>query len=332
MHKRWFVVVASVMALCTLFAVFVSSNGTARALATPATSTITLAPDFTGTATFAEASGKTTVTISIAGLPANSSHAAHIHVGTSCASNGAVVYPLTDVVADATGKGTSTTLVNVALSAFADANHYVNVHDLSSAGGVGRSIVCGEVASGATSAALVGASGKAVITDTGNGTTSVNLTVIGLQPSTSHATHIHVGTCEAQGAVVYPLTTLTADASGMATSSTSVAAPYSAIADGNHYVNVHVRGPNDNPAVGYGITCGDIAAAAVPPTAVPATATALPPAPTPTPSVPGLPNTGTAPAATATTSSPMPLFALALAFVVAGCVGAMFVARRTRRA
>ena len=52
--------------------------------------------------------------------------------------------------------------------------------------------------------------GTGVITDNGDGTIKVVMTMQGLEPG-DHIDHIHTGSCAAQGAVVYPLTNLTAE-------------------------------------------------------------------------------------------------------------------------
>ncbi|WP_429420514.1 CHRD domain-containing protein [Nocardia sp. GAS34] len=67
------------------------------------------------------------VDLTATGLPANSAHAVHIHKGT-CAAQGDVVYPLPDLQADASGKGTVSTTVQNVTTAPPATGWYVNVH------------------------------------------------------------------------------------------------------------------------------------------------------------------------------------------------------------
>ena len=343
---------------------------TATATTAPGSSTngltIVLLPDITATATFAQgsAANTTVVTITATSLTTpNSGHAAHIHTGTACAVNGPIAYPLNDVIFDANGKGTSTTTVNAALNTINDGNHYVNVHDTTMAAmppDGGRGIFCGVIPSGATSAPMTSPLGTAVLSDNGNGTTNVKVSVIGLDTDPKylqHAEHIHSGTCTAEGPVVYPLPELTADAMGMATASATVNAALSTIADGKHYVNVNVRGANDPGGIGYGITCGTVVAAAVPGTTTPgttvagtttapatATMTVMPTdtvmpidtaVPATTAALPGFPNTGhgtTGNGSIDASSSVLPLLLLAVALaVVVGAGGVLFARGRASR-
>ncbi len=64
-----------------------------------------------GTATFAEADGKVTVTVSLTGFTSGVSQPAHLHVG-ACPGVGAVKYPLANIM-----NGTSVTTLDVTLAA-----------------------------------------------------------------------------------------------------------------------------------------------------------------------------------------------------------------------
>jgi Cu/Zn superoxide dismutase len=63
--------------------------------------------------------------------------------------------------------------------------------------------------------------GTATISAEGTGI-KVSIKLSGFAPNTDHAGHIHQGKCEAQGPIIYPLTTLTAGASGAGTADTSL--------------------------------------------------------------------------------------------------------------
>ena len=81
----------------------------------------------TGTGQVYKGSGSFTVSIQIHGLKANSSHVSHVHVG-SCAKPGGVAYALLQVVADAAGNATATSIVAEYYS-MPSKGWYVNVHN-----------------------------------------------------------------------------------------------------------------------------------------------------------------------------------------------------------
>jgi hypothetical protein len=63
----------------------------------------------TGTVTIQDQAGAgSTVTVALQGLPPNSQHAGHVHVG-SCAAQGAILAGLNPITADAQGAGSATT-------------------------------------------------------------------------------------------------------------------------------------------------------------------------------------------------------------------------------
>ena len=68
-----------------------------------------------------------TVAATASGLVAGSAHAVHIHLG-SCASQGAVKYPLNDLVASPTGTAETTTVIQNVDQAPPASGWYVNVH------------------------------------------------------------------------------------------------------------------------------------------------------------------------------------------------------------
>jgi hypothetical protein len=91
----------------------------------------------------------------------------------------------------------------------------------------------------------------AVMTSTTPGMMTVAVTVSGLKPNTTHAEHIHSGSCANQGPVVYPLANLVADAQGdaMAISTIKVgSAPTKGF-----YVNVH-----DTDSAMTVLACGNL--------------------------------------------------------------------------
>jgi hypothetical protein len=79
-----------------------------------------------GSAQVVPGAGAFQLTVRLRGLPPNSDHIAHIHLG-SCAANGAIDVPLQPLVADGSGNATSVTTVNKAY-AIPPAGWYANVH------------------------------------------------------------------------------------------------------------------------------------------------------------------------------------------------------------
>lgn len=216
-----------------------------------------------------------TVQLTLVGLAPGSMHPAHIHTG-SCANQGNVVHPLTTVVADSHGDATASTMVKVA-GGIPASGWYVNVHNgpgLAPADTQFLPIVCGDVANSNTSTSAAqsvmvtmnaappasagqAATGMAKLTLSGTQLTIV-VTISGLAPNSMHPAHIHAGTCESQGAVLYPLTTIAADASGNATVTTTVTIKESAIPSTGWYVNVH-RDPDLTTSTGFDpIACGNV--------------------------------------------------------------------------
>jgi CHRD domain len=91
----------------------------------------------------------------------------------------------------------------------------------------------------------------------GAGSFTVSIQIHGLKPSSSHISHVHIGTCAKQGNVAYALLQVIADSSGNATATTTVPEYFSMPALG-WYVNVHV-GPDFSEAeYAPSISCGDL--------------------------------------------------------------------------
>lgn len=248
--------------------------------ATPVTSTTTASatlkhvPNGMATLNWDPSSHALTVKITLTGLAPSSTHPSHIHTG-SCSNQGAVIHPLQNIVADATGNATVTSTISNVMNGIPASGWYVNVHN-----GPGLSpaeqflpIVCGDVANSSTSTsaaqsvqvpltaapgASVGqaASGKAQLSLSGT-TLTVTVTLSGLEPNSMHAAHIHKGSCESQGAVIYPLDNVVADASGNANVMTTVN-NVSSIPSSGWYVNVH-RTTALSTQTGFDpIACGNV--------------------------------------------------------------------------
>src|SRR5215471_14920014 len=88
---------------------------------------------------------------------------------------------------------------------------------------------------------------------------TVKISLVGLAPSSMHPSHIHTGSCANQGNVIYPLTTLVADAHGVASATTVVNNVANGIPATGWYVNVH-NGPGLSTNDQFlPIVCADVA-------------------------------------------------------------------------
>lgn len=253
-----------------------ASGSTSKNQKMQARATLNHVPGGTSDLTWTAANQTLTVQIWMSGLAPNSSHPAHIHKG-NCNSDGAIVFPLNPVKADATGVGASVTTITGDTKAIPQSSWYINVHD----GGTGLTpaiqdtpIACGNIVNpgastttdqsvhlvlGSALSSNQSALGTTKLSLDGNKLT-VQITLGGLVPNSTHIAHIHKGSCELQGAVVYPLNPIVADASGNATSTTTVDQVTSIPASG-WYVNVHFGGTMQDVSTQTGddpIACGDV--------------------------------------------------------------------------
>lgn len=247
-----------------------TSTSTSRNMASAA---LKHAPVGAATIGWDPASHGLTVKLSLVGLAPSSTHPADINSG-SCVKRGPVVYPLNNVLADARGVGSSTTTIQN-IKTIPASGWFVNVHNgpgLATADEA-VSIVCNDLAfpnisSTKMSSMLVPlnaaqgsagnekASGTAQLALSGS-TLTVKLTLNGLQPHSSHAAHIHAGTCQSQGAVIYTLSNVVAGATGNASETTTIKNVKSIPASG-WYVNVHY-GTNIATQTGFNpIACGNV--------------------------------------------------------------------------
>jgi hypothetical protein len=215
-----------------------------------------------------------TVTLYVSGLQANTVHPAHIHTG-NCLSDGAIIYPLTNVVANAAGNAVSRTVISGVKGGIPATGWYINVHvgPTISTPAQGAAVTCGNIANSNTSVAAA----QSVTTTLGvtpspnqnaygltflalkGSTLTVYTTVYHLVPGSSHAAHIHLGSCEYQtpGSVLYPLTTLTANDRGVARSVTTING-VGAIPAAGWYVNIH-GGTDLSTQTGFDpIACGNV--------------------------------------------------------------------------
>ena len=271
------IVIAGLLLSLTLI---VAACGTAgQQTTTNANATLGHVPSGTTDITWNAANRTMTVKVSISGLAPKSTHPEHIHKG-DCNSDGKILFALNPIEANAKGVGTSETTFNNVTTGIPQSGWYLNVHN----GGTGltaalqsMAIACGNIINAnasttsdqsvhlilsTTSSSDQAAAGSAQLSLTNNKLT-VKVTLSNLVPNSTHIAHIHTGTCQAQGAVLYPLSPIVADASGNGTSTTTVD-QVTSIPGSGWYVNVHLGGTKDELSTQTGddpIACGNVVTA-----------------------------------------------------------------------
>ena len=261
--------------LCVISALLLAACSTnSNPTSTPVNASATLKHGPLGSANLMwdPSSHTLTVWLSMTGFAPNSTHPAHIHAG-SCTKAGGVLYPLQDVVADAHGSATVTSIINNVMQGIPATGWYINVHN-----GPGLSpdvqflpIACGDISNPNPSIKTVqhvqvtitgasspnqSASGTAQLMFA-NGTLTVKLSVTGLVPHSWYMAHIHAGSCTSEGKIVYGLKPIQADASGNG-SSTTVLTGVSSIPDSDWYINVHLTLDMTTQFGNDPIACGDV--------------------------------------------------------------------------
>ncbi|AOW91929.1 hypothetical protein BFN03_02365 [Rhodococcus sp. WMMA185] len=223
-----------------------------------------------------------TATIDMHGFTPNSSHAMHIHPGTCANQTQPPSVPFPDISADADG-AVQQTVVSDPVPEGIPTESYLNIH-LAPSAELGAPtdvsftpISCADIPADTTSAGpadldmqtppLEGQTPRGTATlnyNSDDRTLGVEVDVTGLQPDSTHAVHVHSGSCAAQGDVVYPVPDLQADESGSATSTTTIDDVDSPPPATGWYVNVHMGASdqiadNGTPTMLFApILCGDV--------------------------------------------------------------------------
>ena len=99
------------------------------------------------------------------------------------------------------------------------------------------------------------ASGKIMVTATSTSTT-IALVITGLASDSSHISHVHSGSCQQPGGILYALNQVVADGTGAADTRTTIQARYPP-ASGHWYVVVHA-GPDMQGTNATYLMCGNL--------------------------------------------------------------------------
>ncbi len=235
----------------------------------------------TGTASLSWQAATTTltVTINLTGLAPNSVHPAHIHSGM-CGQNGPAKYMLRPIRADRYGNASSTTVIRNVSDGIPPGGWSINIHNgpgMTQSSVAARNqdalIACGNIFnpnaySGfdqTTSLQFVPtadvnqmAYGFANLYIRSN-TLYVEVYLRNLEPFSTHAAHIHYGSCEHQGGVAYMLHDVQVDANGDGASFTAISG-ISSIPTSGWYLNAHMGDSSQlGTQTGFDpIACGDI--------------------------------------------------------------------------
>lgn len=219
-----------------------------------------------------------TAALKMVGFTPGSSHAMHIHQG-SCATQGDVLVPFPDVTADGGGAIDTTVTSSQPSAAGLATGTFLNIHLAAAAqmGGPGSlgytPISCADITPAASTTVTMAPppqpgghpQGSAKLTyDPSKKTLSVDATASGLVAGSDHAEHIHLGSCDAQGAVKYPLNDLVASPTGAAETTTVIQNVDQAPPASGWYFNVHLGSSsqieqNGQPTLYFQpIICGNI--------------------------------------------------------------------------
>ncbi|MCW2688253.1 MAG: hypothetical protein JWR37_3143 [Mycobacterium sp.] len=216
--------------------------------------------------------------LQMVGFTPGSSHAMHIHQG-SCAAQGDVQVPFPDVTANDGGAIDTTVTSSQPSATGLAAGTFLNIH-LAPAAQLGAPgsleytpISCADISPDASTTLTMAPppqpgqhpQGSATLTyDAAKKTLSVATTANGLVPGSAHAQHIHLGSCNAQGAVKYPLDDLVASPTGTADRTTVIQNVDQAPPTTGWYLNVHLGSSsqieqNGQPTLYFEpIICGNI--------------------------------------------------------------------------
>jgi hypothetical protein len=216
--------------------------------------------DASGRAFLRQRPGKATVVLRVGKLEPDARYAVRVQQG--CEPTGATVLALPDLYTDErgvarmwltlpTGDG-----VNVAQLGYA-----VNVLGYDATGAVVNTVTCGAVdapkgkAKARVHPTVPGGPEGTVNAVQEGGLLRVEIHLKGLAPGSTHAQHIHLGSCKAGGDVVVPFADAVAGPDGQYHAIQTIAAAGANVVRGGVYYQIHEAA---TPTVGRGIACGDL--------------------------------------------------------------------------
>jgi Cu/Zn superoxide dismutase len=172
------------------------------------------------------------ITVGVNGLAPNSRHPVHLHAG-SCAHPGKLLVTLPTLIANQAGQAALAARVNIAHVGGLPPLWLLNIHNgpiLTAPQGM-LALACAPVTRRlfptprhdrhillqGTAAPNEAARGIAHLVLERTGVLTLSITVRGLVALSHHAVHVHAGSCEAQGKVLFALAPLIANRQGIAT-------------------------------------------------------------------------------------------------------------------
>lgn len=208
----------------------------------------------------------TSIELVITGLAALSVHESSLYSG-SCQQPIAVVSPLNQVVADGSGAADVKTAVQAKFPP-SSGSWFVVVRAGPDAQGANATfLLCGNLAaagpSPSPSPALqfpingikTNATGKILVTP-GATSTTIELVITALTADSSHVSHVHSGSCQQPGGIIFALNQVVADGTGAADARTTIQAQYPPAAE-HWYVVVHAGPDMQGPNAAY-LMCGNL--------------------------------------------------------------------------
>ena len=230
-----------------------SSTSTSAMPASPIVATLAAQPSGMVALDWDPQTKNVSAKLAMTGFTPGSSHAMHIHQG-SCAAQGDVLVPFPDVAANDVGAIDTTVTSSQPAPDGLAAGTLLNIHlapaaQLGDPGSLGYTpISCTDVDPAETALNMAPLpqpgqqpQGSAKLTyDPANKTLGVDVTASGLVAGSEHAEHIHLGSCDSQGAVKYPLNDLVASPAGTAEATTVIQNVDQAPPASGWYLDVHL--------------------------------------------------------------------------------------------
>jgi len=220
--------------------------------------------DAAGQAFLKQRTGTVTIALKVVKLDPLGHYKADIHTGTDCAAPGAQALALPDLYADERGVARLwITLPTAAGQNLASTGNLLDVHAVDAGGNaVAGNITCGAIKGTTTKAAarvkpsVDGGTVKGFVAAKQSGANlKVEIHLRGLAPGSTHAQHIHSGTCDAMGPIVVPFADAVADADGDYDAILNITDAAANVVGGGYIYNIHEAA---SPTVGGSIACGNL--------------------------------------------------------------------------